>query len=261
MDKTLDRLESMFNKADADLDYMSRKLDTEFETELAEADTPLKENPKKVLEKLGGIKKEYAAIAQETKAIQDAQQEAMKFFGSQISTLCDTLVKLEMNIGRESEITPEQNALESLLGLAITAQSECPSAEVTQPLNSAVDQLGATGEPTQDIISDNTSYQSKNVLSAYECRQGLSECMDLLEDEFASVPASTRGRLKLAEVNQVYRILWHHYEEDPSDHSLNAADMFKLGLRVTGHSGEAKLKVLQHLKLISISRARQVKLL
>jgi len=155
MDKTLDRLESMFNKADADLDYMARKLDNEFENESQLAETPLKENPSKVLEKIGEIRKEYAAIVEETKAIQDAQQEAMTFFRSQITTLCDTLVKLETNVGKESEVTPDQIEVQSLLGLAAVAagpSSDSSAAETTYVLASSSDELCAAGDSTENFV-------------------------------------------------------------------------------------------------------------
>jgi hypothetical protein len=42
---------------------------------------------------------------------------------------------------------------------------------------------------------------------------------------------------------------------------LTPTDMHKMGLRVTGKTGDAKLKVLRALKILSISKKGDVKLL
>lgn len=77
------------------------------------------------------------------------------------------------------------------------------------------------------------------------------------QDEFESVSDLVRGRVKLAEVNQVYEALHTFFRKQKKtgegSASLSTKEMAAMGLKITGATGEARLKVLRQLKLVNIS--------
>ncbi|KAJ8312390.1 hypothetical protein KUTeg_009763 [Tegillarca granosa] len=89
MEQTVDTLEAMFQKANSDLNYLSRKIEFEFE----QGNQENKGNPVKMLQKITDIKKEYANLVKEVAAIQEAQKEAVDFIKTQLVTLCELVQK------------------------------------------------------------------------------------------------------------------------------------------------------------------------
>ena len=77
-------------------------------------------------------------------------------------------------------------------------------------------------------------------------------------DEFESVSDLVRGRVKLEEVNHVYEALHMFFKENRKKKieggmSISTKDMTSMGLKITGATGEARLKVLRQLKLLTIA--------
>jgi hypothetical protein len=77
-------------------------------------------------------------------------------------------------------------------------------------------------------------------------------------DEFESVSDLVRGRVKLEEVNHVYETLHTFFKENRKKRieggmTISTKDMSAMGLKITGATGEARLKVLRQLKLLTIS--------
>eukprot|EP00042_Codosiga_hollandica_P022358 m.81988 g.81988 ORF g.81988 m.81988 type:complete len:86 (-) comp50763_c0_seq2:109-366(-) len=82
--------------------------------------------------------------------------------------------------------------------------------------------------------------------------------MPVTESEFEGVSELIRGRVKLTEVNHTYEIVFAQFSGKRQSTPLTIANMSELGLRITGATGEAKLKVLRALKIISISKTGDV---
>lgn len=90
--------------------------------------------------------------------------------------------------------------------------------------------------------------------------RGRKEFIAIDEKEFLSVSDLVRGRVKLADVNKVYEVLFQHFKKNKNSSSLTPKEMTKMGLKVTGATGEAKLKVLRALKVIEINNKGAVKM-
>ena len=247
MESTVDKLEAKFQKAEAEIDFISRKLDSEFTGSQA-GDEKVKANPAQILQKLAEVKQQYAAIVQEAEAIKQAQQEAMNFFKGELTTLCDKLAGVQMLV------EPGQSSSEADPGGDASACGGPAAVEDSNAAEAAALPKMATGKQLPS--------KSKDLpVSPYERRKDSTEVIEIDEAEFASVSSLVRGRAKLSEVNQTYHILWLHFKEDGNTAPLSKSEMFKMGLRVTGQTGEAKLKILRALKLLEISKQGDVKLL
>jgi len=263
MEKAVDNLESMFDKAEADLNFLSRKL--EFHTE-NEQGVESQHNPVRLLKKVEEVKTEYAAIVGDVTAIQKAQKEAADFFRSQLLSLTQMLGKLEGETGLSPELTESTlNQFEELsdcLGiphedmLAVGGEGEVEessSEEAILPPTKAAHQ-------TETVVKQEAPEAPIEILP-HEIRALSKEFLGLTQAEFMSVSNLIRGRAKLDDANKTYKTLWDHFKEEGNKEPLSPKEMNNKGMRVTGATGLAKLKILRSLKLCSIAKDGSVKLI
>ncbi|XP_046556833.1 spindle and kinetochore-associated protein 2-like [Haliotis rubra] len=258
MEKSVETLEAMFQKTESDLDYLSRKLDFEFDNSSnAEA------NPVRLMQKVSEIRKEYGNIVQEAVAIQETQKEAMDYFRSQLLSACQMLQKLQTETESESESVEKPAALcqlEQLLGVDTSAITPNASAVAADAPHQQDQGGGDNSSTTQVAEAISEAPETEAQVSPHARREGCTEMMDVSQAEFESVSALVRGRVKLVDVNTTYSVLWRHFKDEGNSEPLSGPDMHKMGLRVTGATGEAKLKVLRALKLLNMTRKGEVTL-
>ncbi|CAH1800829.1 unnamed protein product [Owenia fusiformis] len=260
MEATVDKLEAMFSKAESDLDYLERKLDNEFsQTQTGEGDQ-VEVNPVEMLERVAKVKEEFGGIVDETNKIKEAQQEAVEFFKTQLSTLCVAMTKLQEQSGMEKGEEPEElQQLRETLGIELPTNDAPPtSLETATPTQPVVPQSDHQCQSNQDQSPEplHTSEPQNSDLRAQS-----SEIIPVSSKEFMSVSSLIRGRVKLEDVNKTYQMIWTRFKEEGKTDPLTPGDMYKMGLKVTGQTGEAKLKVLRALKIVHISNKGAVKLL
>ncbi|ESP01508.1 hypothetical protein LOTGIDRAFT_238294 [Lottia gigantea] len=226
-------------KADSDLNYLSRKVEFELENSSTNGQTP---NPVKMLEKISNIKKEFSSISQDALEIQKTQKEAMDYFRSQLLSACQMVQKLSDQTGVEgSEPPPDLSELSSLLNFDI------------DQVNQTSDNVA--GQNQEQACSSNSSKAAPpEELSASELRSQSKEFVEVSDDEFQSVSELVRGRVKLADVNSVYQVLWRYFKEEKNKKPLKLSDLHKMGCKVSGATGEAKLKVLRSLKIVQLTK-------
>ncbi|XP_052797502.1 uncharacterized protein LOC128229731 [Mya arenaria] len=245
MENAVANLEALFQKADSDVNNLSQRLKCEFE------DNDETVNPAALLPKLEEAKRDYAGLVQQAADIQHAQMEAMTEFRGHLNDVCQLLLTLQSKSGAEMTEKPaELCRLESFLGTSVPWG-------VPEPDNSLVgsETPGSGGEgsrvscPGSDIST--CSDQKAGVESSGQCRDG--DFVPVSETEFESVSSLIRGKVKLADVNSTYKSLSEYFKENKSVKTLSSGDMYKMGLRVTGVTGTAKLKVLRALKIVKLS--------
>ncbi|XP_063448544.1 spindle and kinetochore-associated protein 2-like [Mytilus trossulus] len=257
MEKNVEILESMFQQAESDLNYLSRKIEFEFDKDNEEN----KVNPAKMLQKIQDIKKEYGSLVKEAAAIQQVQKEAADYFKTQIQTVCKLLEDLQQKTGKSDNERPQElDKIEEILGVKIPT-----GCEIQGPSGDQKDTGEEEENHTYTIDSKNNTEEentagAESCLSPAELRSGTCEFIEITESEFDTVSTLIKGRVKLLEVNMVYRILWRHFKEEENKSPLSTGEMNKMGLKVFGSTGEAKLKVLRALKLLTISRNKDVQL-
>ncbi|XP_064612707.1 spindle and kinetochore-associated protein 2-like isoform X2 [Liolophura sinensis] len=259
MEETVDKLEAMFQKADSDLSYLSRKLDFEYgQHESGEGQV----NPQQLMQKVGQVKKDYAAIVKDVQGIQQAQQEAMEYFRDQLSTACEMLNTLQSQTGnQENGEPPDFAALEKLLGVKLPLPSPTWG-DNSARMETTVEhghQAHSNEQPAEaSQTTGKSAVASVFELSLSERRKDSAECIEVTQEEFESVSSLVRGRVRLVDVNHTYQRLWQHFIDEGNSEDLSTQDMHKMGLKVTGATGEAKLKVLKSLKLITMTKKGNV---
>ncbi|XP_076017282.1 SKA complex subunit 2 isoform X2 [Genypterus blacodes] len=79
MEPAVEKLEALFQKSEAELDYMEKRLKLNLVTQAAEngSDGPVTQNPALVLEKLKVMKARHAELSAQLTQITAAQEESM----------------------------------------------------------------------------------------------------------------------------------------------------------------------------------------
>ncbi|KAK7087488.1 SKA complex subunit 2-like [Littorina saxatilis] len=265
-------LEAKFQKAESDLNHLTRKLELRCQ-DSAQGDN--RKNPLELLRKVNAVKDEYKALVRESAEIQKAQTEAMEFFRSQLPVALQALQQLQQAVGMggTEEDKAKVEELQGLLGVQslpqptqqtnhIQGMAETPAqsqdaSDATQPVSSSSrtdSKEGCDAKASAKFVEDPVALRST-------LRAESDEFVEVNQEEFESVSELIRGRVKLSEVNAVYRGLYRHFKEENNSNVLNPADMHKMGMRVSGATGKAKLKVLRALKLLTMSSKEEVKLL
>ncbi|KAL8583082.1 hypothetical protein ACOMHN_051246 [Nucella lapillus] len=269
-------MEMTFKKADSDLIHLTRKLELLCQNQAAGDD---RKNPLELLHKVTAVKNEYKALVQEAAEIQKVQADTMDYFRSQLPIALQALQQLQQQVGMVGSETDKAKVkeLENLLDIQVSSvtsssaangseqRSTGPQAEPSQPAGSRAeesqeDSLGAEG-PEKPAAASACEFFEDPVESRAALRAASQEVVELSQEELESVSELIRGRVKLVDVNAVYRRLFRHFKEEGNRETLSSSDMHKMGLRVFGATGQAKLKVLRVLKLLTISTKGDVKLM
>ncbi|KAL3857368.1 hypothetical protein ACJMK2_012044 [Sinanodonta woodiana] len=245
MEKTVENLEAMFQKAESDINYLNRKLDFEFEQSV-DAD---ERNPVRMLQRINDIKKEYSSVVKEAQDIQKAQKEAVEYFQTQLATTVSLLQKLQKNSNFPEENPEELRQLEEVLGLKLPISAASSATECSD----LVETDKQTAEQTTQKLLEASQCAFEPEQSPAGRRRGTEEFKEVTDCEFETISEFKRGHVKLSDVNMAYRILWRHFVEEKNSGTLDAIEMHKMGLRVAGKTGQAKLQVLKALDLIKIS--------
>uniref|UniRef100_A0A8C4IQQ4 Protein FAM33A n=1 Tax=Dicentrarchus labrax TaxID=13489 RepID=A0A8C4IQQ4_DICLA len=225
METTVEKLEAMFLKSEADLEYIEKRLKLDFINSTAENGCPAEENPAVMLENLRAIKAKHTALCSQVKEIAAAQKESMDSIRNNLSSVMDVIQHFQQTT--DVEVQPLTDSMQDSLQILGSAFSE-----TTKQVPPAI-----TASSQQQPLS----YESDNV--------ELSEAM------FGAVPLSLRSSIKLADLNVFYQQLQQHLSKDNSS-SLSVQKMKQLKMNVS----DAKLKVLQHLSLVALDRKGHVRL-
>ncbi|XP_013875799.1 SKA complex subunit 2 [Austrofundulus limnaeus] len=221
MEVTVEKLEAMFLKSEADLEYMERRLKLDFINNTAAEGCSAEENVSVMLENLKTIKAKHSLLKDQVKEITEAQRESME--------------SIRTNLSRAMELIQHCQQKSDLQAEPLT-ESEQQSAVL---LGSEVSQLRTEETPTST-----TSDQKQPQSCGYE---------EVSAATFEAVPLSVRSNIKLAELNEFYQQLQQHLS---NRESLTIQRMKQLKLKVS----DIKLRVLQHMGLMDLDRKGQVRL-
>lgn len=276
MEDATKMLEAKFQKAESDLNCLSRKLELKCQNG-AQGDN--RRNPTELLQKVESVKKEYKALVQEAAEIQKVQTEAMEYFRTQLPLAMELLQQLQLRTTSDGCDDDGEKIDELVSRLGIPAPTRLTSGSSSQTAadsstdisaqhdsesmhNTVVSHSSSTADDGDGVNSASDTGGLDDAMTARAAlRASSTDIVEISQEEFESVSELIRGRLKLSDVNAAYRILWKHFKDEHNNQPLLPTDMHKMGLRVTGATGKAKLKVLRALKLLTISTKEEVLLL
>uniref|UniRef100_A0A3Q1GA37 Protein FAM33A n=1 Tax=Acanthochromis polyacanthus TaxID=80966 RepID=A0A3Q1GA37_9TELE len=223
METTVEKLEAMFLKSEADLDYIEKWLKLDF-MNAGENGCPVEENPVMMLENLKVIKAKHSALCTQVKDIAAAQKESM----DSIRNNLNSAMELIQHFQQTTDVKVE----------ALT-MSETNSAAL---LDSAVCQ--------------NTSEESSGVAASHKQQSHSCGYEELSVSMLDTVPLSIRSNIELTDLNAFYKQLQEHLSRSDSG-SLSLQKMKQLKMKPS----DAKLKILQHLSLVELDRKGLLRLI
>ncbi|XP_029483437.1 spindle and kinetochore-associated protein 2 isoform X1 [Oncorhynchus nerka] len=227
METAVDKLEAMFQKAEADMEYMEKRLRLDFLTNVPE-NSAAEENPVKLLENLSAIKTRHAALCTQVQEIAAEQKQSM----DSIRVHLDTTVQLVQQLQQTADVE-----------LPTLTETEQESAEF---LGLSVNQNTAEVPMSMELQAQELPRSS---------REG--EFEELSEATLEAVPCSMRANVKLVNLNAFYKQLHEYFSFRKNSGSLSLQKMKQMNMKVS----DAKLKTLQHLSLIELDKKGHVRLL
>ncbi|XP_076875609.1 SKA complex subunit 2 [Brachyhypopomus gauderio] len=215
METAVDKLEAMFQKAEADIDYVEKRLKFDFMTSARENGT-VEGNPVQLLENLQAVKVRHAALCAQVEEIAAEQKRSMESIRAHLNTTVKLVDELQNRADVQvPPLTEEEQEARAALCSSVAAVFETlPEPEKEKELNS----------------------------------QG--ECDMVTKAEFEAVPRSIRGNIKLGDLNTLYKELTEYFSSEKNRGPLSLQKMKKLNMKFS----DAAVKMLQHLSLIKVDK-------
>ncbi|XP_030318499.1 spindle and kinetochore-associated protein 2 isoform X1 [Calypte anna] len=226
METAVTRLQTMFQKAESDLDYIQHKLQFEIMKSLPE-NLPAEENPVALLEELSVVKTRYKTLCLKLEKIYKEQREAMESIRAAVGNTMKMVQVLQQQANLEcSPLTEEEQAAAQLLGCQTGKEMESPVEEM--------------------ICSVSTIPNSAEEL----------QFKPLTEEILLTVPRSIRSTVKLTDLNDFYRELFNHFIVNKNKTALSVSQMNKMNMKAT----RSRIQILKELSIVELDKQGNVKL-
>ncbi|XP_035416777.1 spindle and kinetochore-associated protein 2 [Cygnus atratus] len=226
METALARLETMFQKAESDLDYIQHRL--EFEIMKSLPDNPsAEENPVTLLEELSVVKSRYKTLCMQLEKVSLEQRESMNGIRAALENTMKMVQTLQQHTGLQRLPLSEE---EQTAAQQLTCQT-------VKGMESLVEEPFCSGS----VVPGSTEE---------------SQFKPLTEEMLMSVPRSIRSTVKLADLNNLYRELFNHFIVNKNSAALSVSQMNKMNMKAT----DSRIRILKELAIVELDRQGNVKL-
>ncbi|XP_064250609.1 spindle and kinetochore-associated protein 2 [Passer domesticus] len=225
METAVTKLETLFQKAESDLDYIQRRV--EFEIMKSLPDDTAEEDPAALLKELPLLKSRYKSLCARMEEISLEQKESMQ----SIRAALEKTMKIAQALQQQSE-------LESLpLSAEEQTAAQQLNVQTGKEMEFSVQQLSCPGSTVPDSAEE-------------------AQFTPLTEETFMSVPRSIRSTVKLADLNCFYKELFNHFVVQNNRAALSLSQMKKMNMNATG----SRIQILRELGLVELNKQGNVKL-
>eukprot|EP00055_Hartaetosiga_balthica_P009085 m.35395 g.35395 ORF g.35395 m.35395 type:complete len:268 (-) comp6600_c0_seq1:365-1168(-) len=242
-------LQKLFEHAQSDLKQISRKIEQQFVSDFQQIGNG-KANPRRMLRRLDELANRVEMLRQRSETIKEAKEN---------------IAVKSMKLSHET-----QSGIQKLAHL--TAMLSINTNKAFEPdmatLQGFCENNNDTGNTTFDITitnSGNMTQESEAPAAHLEVTKKPISASRFMYNpvtmkEFENVSDLVKGRAKLDDINKVYQILYDHFVQAHKRSKfqtvlpLSVKDMTEMGLKITGQTGEARIKVLRSLKRLTISK-------
>nr|XP_020477390.1 spindle and kinetochore-associated protein 2 [Monopterus albus] len=147
METTVDKLEAMFLKSEADLEYIEKRLKLDFINNTAENGGPPEENPAVMLENLRVIKAKHTALCSQVKDITTAQKDCMDSIKNNLGSVMELIQHFQQTIDVELHYAIRSEHLEAqYLNRAVCDQVAQPGLREAQSSRACKVRVGPVDE-------------------------------------------------------------------------------------------------------------------
>lgn len=238
IDDIMSQLAALFQRTEADLKYVSRKLQSEFSEAYAAVGAQTL-NPSKAVARLNSIREEMANLVARNNSVEQQKKAIVSQLNCHAQDGLQTIRMLEAHCLIQSEENMDD---EQTLAL-VNCQSD-----------SNITIKNRVASNMTEISEIPPHQRSANRSSTTISERSTKNFIPVSAEELCTISDLVKGRVKLADVNHVYKTLHAYYRKPGTNNkNLTTKDMVQMGLKVTGQSGEAKLKILRQLGLITLN--------
>uniref|UniRef100_A0A8C4J7H9 Protein FAM33A n=1 Tax=Dromaius novaehollandiae TaxID=8790 RepID=A0A8C4J7H9_DRONO len=203
METAVTRLETMFQKAESDLDYIQHKL--EFEIMKSLPDNPAaEENPVTLLEELSVVKSHYKMLCVQLEKVSIEQRESMNC----IRAALEDTVKMVRALQQHTDLER----------LPLSEEEQAAAQQLTCQTVKEMKSLVEEPFSSESTVPDSTEE---------------SQFKPLTEEMLMTVPRSIRSTVKLADLNNFYRELFNHFLVNKNRAALSISQMNKMNMKAT----------------------------
>ncbi|KAL0223557.1 hypothetical protein P9112_002947 [Eukaryota sp. TZLM1-RC] len=242
------------NRCIHDLELEFFRLETEINhtTSLLEAESTGDDSPVSLLYRLKKCKQDLETASNVVNDVDSLRNELIavtQLFLANSQRL--SLIHNALSPSSESQSIQEsiQQAQEHFTALNVGLSS----------LDVATNQQNIHPTSTQPTVLEQPC-SSQSVSSPLDSTEALPSRDDgafipITDEEFTSISSIVRGRTKLSDLNELYKNLFDLFEGGKKKGKiLSHEKACKMGLKVTGQTGEARLNTLRQLKILSLSK-------
>uniref|UniRef100_A0A7M4FYW8 Protein FAM33A n=1 Tax=Crocodylus porosus TaxID=8502 RepID=A0A7M4FYW8_CROPO len=220
METAVNKLETMFQKAESDLDYIQHKLEFEIMKNLPE-DPAAEENPVTLLEELSVVKSHYKMLCVQLDKISREQRESMNCIRAALENTMKMVQALQQHTPLELlPLSEEEQSSAQQLTCQIVKETDSPVEEPTCAVSTV-------SNPNEE-----------------------SQFKPLTEEMLMAIPRSIRSTVKLADLNSFYRELYNHFVVHKNRAALSVAQMNKMNMKAT----DSRVKILKELSVVEIDK-------
>ncbi|OWK57353.1 Spindle and kinetochore-associated protein 2 [Lonchura striata] len=227
MEPAVNNLQTLFQKAEADLDYIQSRLEFEIANSHPD-DATAEENPAALLKEISLVKSRYKSLCDQMVQISQEQKESME---SIRAALQET-----MKISR---------ALQQQTGLEVSLPLSAEEQAATQQLNLQF------GEEMELPVKEPFCSQSPVPGSAEE-----AQFTPLTKEAFLRVPRNIRRTVKLTDLNCLYRELFNHFIVQNNRAALSLTQMKTVIKKATN----IKIQILKEMGIVEVDKQGNIKL-
>ncbi|XP_020897927.2 spindle and kinetochore-associated protein 2 [Exaiptasia diaphana] len=250
MESVVDKLEALVQKAESDLNYVSLRLDSQFTQQFSKQNAE-QLNPVKIFERIKKAREEFHNLTSQAETVCAEQQKVQASLVDCLLLTQDNLQNLQQKTGSK---VSEKTAIEEFLHL-----HRYPGVHSPEGSSCSQEDMEEDKENSQSQFNDASIIDADQTEDKTESRKRLKEFIPVTKCEFDSVSALVKGRVQLEAVNKVHEVIFNHFKANKKSSPLTISDMAEMGLKITGATGQAKLKVLRSLKIIQITNKGAVK--
>uniref|UniRef100_A0A8C8RFC9 Protein FAM33A n=1 Tax=Pelusios castaneus TaxID=367368 RepID=A0A8C8RFC9_9SAUR len=227
METAVTRLETMFQKAESDLDYIQHKL--EFEIMKSLPDNPsAEENPVTLLEELSVVKSRYRTLCAQLQDISIEQRESMSCIHATLNNTMKMIQALQRHADLELlPLSEEEQTATQQLACKTVKETDPP---LKEPLCSESTVPNSDGDPLFKPVT---------------------------KEMLMGVPRTVRSTVKLVDLNSFYRELFNYFVLNRNRAALSVAQMNKMNMKAT----DSRLKILKELSIVEIDKQGNAKLI
>ncbi|XP_025957197.1 spindle and kinetochore-associated protein 2 isoform X1 [Dromaius novaehollandiae] len=226
METAVTRLETMFQKAESDLDYIQHKL--EFEIMKSLPDNPAaEENPVTLLEELSVVKSHYKMLCVQLEKVSIEQRESMNC----IRAALEDTVKMVRALQQHTDLER----------LPLSEEEQAAAQQLTCQTVKEMKSLVEEPFSSESTVPDSTEE---------------SQFKPLTEEMLMTVPRSIRSTVKLADLNNFYRELFNHFLVNKNRAALSISQMNKMNMKAT----DSRVRTLKELSIVELDKQGNVKL-